>query len=391
MTHLIAVWTLWSPRYWLAGNVKAVTALASVATALVLPPLVPRALALIQAAKLSDERQRGLGKAHAELEAAHARVKDLDRLKTQFFANVSHELRTPLALILGPVEQLLQAPDLAVRELEARIRVGRHTGRDRVRVVEFRRELVAEALDDAGLEAAHIGNRHGIRINVRRRHGLFLWIDSPNDEITIKDFSWFTRKTFAASIEDGLLLIAHQQSDVLILRLIVRGDRQGKVAVPVRAGKNHGLAPLIGGADRQTRQSETLGIDNASMNRQRLRIAGNHFGLSALAFHFHGRVERSDLPSLYAAADVFVFPSRTDTFGLVLLEALASGLPVAAYPVPGPLDIIDGTGVGVLDVDLAAAARQAITISPERCREIALQYSWRASAEQFVHNLQPFC
>jgi PAS domain S-box-containing protein len=111
-THLIEVWTLWSPRYWLAGNVKAVTALASLATALVLPPLVPRALALIQTAKLSDERKRGLENAHADLEAAHARVKDLDRLKTQFFANVSHELRTPLALILGPVEQLLQAPDV---------------------------------------------------------------------------------------------------------------------------------------------------------------------------------------------------------------------------------------------------------------------------------------
>jgi PAS domain S-box-containing protein len=113
MTHFIELWTLWSPRYWLAGNVKAVTALASLATALVLPPLVPHALALIQAAKLSDERQRGLEKAHADLEAAHGRVKDLDRLKTQFFANVSHELRTPLALILGPVEHLLQAPDLA--------------------------------------------------------------------------------------------------------------------------------------------------------------------------------------------------------------------------------------------------------------------------------------
>jgi glycosyltransferase involved in cell wall biosynthesis len=106
---------------------------------------------------------------------------------------------------------------------------------------------------------------------------------------------------------------------------------------------------------------------------------------------FVGAKVGKDLAAHYAAADVFVFPSRTDTFGLVLLEALASGVPVAAYPVPGPLDIIDGTGVGVLDVDLAVAARQAIAISPERCREIALQYSWRASAEQFVHNLQPFC
>ena len=106
---------------------------------------------------------------------------------------------------------------------------------------------------------------------------------------------------------------------------------------------------------------------------------------------FVGAKVGDELAAHYAAADLFVFPSRTDTFGLVLLEALASGLPVAAYPVPGPLDIIDGTGVGVLDEDLAAAARRAIAISPAHCRAVALQYSWRASAEQFVHNLQPFC
>ena len=92
----------------------------------------------------------------------------------------------------------------------------------------------------------------------------------------------------------------------------------------------------------------------------------------------------------YAAADVFVFPSRTDTFGLVLLEALASGLPVAAYPVPGPLDVVDGTGAGVLDEDLADAARRARDIAPGLCRSIALTYSWPRSAEQFLGNLQPF-
>jgi glycosyltransferase involved in cell wall biosynthesis len=109
------------------------------------------------------------------------------------------------------------------------------------------------------------------------------------------------------------------------------------------------------------------------------------------AARFVGTKVGEELAAHYAAADLFVFPSKTDTFGLVLLEALASGLPVVAYPVPGPLDIVDGTGVGVLDHDLAAAARRAIAIAPERCREIALGYSWRASAEQFLHNLQPFC
>jgi glycosyltransferase involved in cell wall biosynthesis len=105
---------------------------------------------------------------------------------------------------------------------------------------------------------------------------------------------------------------------------------------------------------------------------------------------FVGAKEGEELAAHYAAADVFVFPSRTDTFGLVLLEALASGLPVAAYPVPGPLDIVDGTGVGVLDDDLAVAAQRALAISPERCREYALNYSWQRSAEQFLENLRPF-
>ena len=105
---------------------------------------------------------------------------------------------------------------------------------------------------------------------------------------------------------------------------------------------------------------------------------------------FAGPRQGEDLARHYAAADVFVFPSRTDTFGLVLLEALASGVPVAAYPVPGPLDVVDGAGVGFLEEDLAFAARQALTISPEACRRYALQFSWQRSAEQFLGNLQPF-
>ena len=106
--------------------------------------------------------------------------------------------------------------------------------------------------------------------------------------------------------------------------------------------------------------------------------------------HFAGARHGDDLARHYAAADLFVFPSRTDTFGLVMLEALASGLPVAAYPVPGPLDVIGNKSVGVLDEDLAAAARAAIGISPDRCREFALQFSWRRTAEQFLGNLAPF-
>jgi glycosyltransferase involved in cell wall biosynthesis len=104
---------------------------------------------------------------------------------------------------------------------------------------------------------------------------------------------------------------------------------------------------------------------------------------------FLGAKHGEELAQHYAAGDVFVFPSRTDTFGLVLLEALASGLPVAAYPVPGPLDVINGHDVGVLDDDLGAAAARALDIPSQRCRAFALEFSWRRSAEQFLDNLHP--
>jgi len=106
--------------------------------------------------------------------------------------------------------------------------------------------------------------------------------------------------------------------------------------------------------------------------------------------HFLGLREGRELARLYASADVFVFPSRTDTFGLVLLEALACGLPVAAFPVPGPLDVIGHSGAGVLDTDLRKAALEALNISRDFCREFALRHSWPAVANQFVANLSPF-
>lgn len=93
------------------------------------------------------------------------------------------------------------------------------------------------------------------------------------------------------------------------------------------------------------------------------------------------------MASYYAAADVFVFPSRTDTFGLVLLEALASGVPVAAYPVPGPIAVIDGSGAGCLDTDLGAAVRGALRVSPDTCRTYAGRFSWDTSVDQFLSNI----
>lgn len=105
---------------------------------------------------------------------------------------------------------------------------------------------------------------------------------------------------------------------------------------------------------------------------------------------FTGVKTGDELAAHVAAADVFVFPSRTDTFGLVLLEALACGVPVAAYPVAGPLDVIDDSGAGVLSDDLGNAVAQALKITPDACRAHALKFSWARSAQQFLDNLAVF-
>ena len=103
--------------------------------------------------------------------------------------------------------------------------------------------------------------------------------------------------------------------------------------------------------------------------------------------HFLGEKFGAALAEIFASADAFVFPSRTDTFGVVLIEALASGLPVAAYPVTGPLDVIDDSGAGALDEDLRRACLKALDISRERARARSLAFTWRESARQFVDHV----
>jgi glycosyltransferase involved in cell wall biosynthesis len=106
---------------------------------------------------------------------------------------------------------------------------------------------------------------------------------------------------------------------------------------------------------------------------------------------FTGPLFGEPLAEAFASADVFVFPSRTDTYGVVLLEALASGVPVAAYPVTGPIDVIAHGRVGWLGDDLREAAMQALSIDRAACRDYALRFSWETCARQFIANISAAC
>jgi len=104
---------------------------------------------------------------------------------------------------------------------------------------------------------------------------------------------------------------------------------------------------------------------------------------------FVGSKSGRELASYYQRADVFVFPSRTDTFGLVLIEAMACGTPVAAYPVRGPIDVVTDPTAGVLDDDLGAAAMKALALDRERVQRFGARFTWEASTRQFVASLVP--
>ena len=102
--------------------------------------------------------------------------------------------------------------------------------------------------------------------------------------------------------------------------------------------------------------------------------------------HYLGVLDAERLAQVYSSADVFVFPSLTDTFGLVLLEALACGTPVAAYPVTGPIDVIGDSPAGALDEDLRMACLRALKIDRALARAHAEQFSWRKCTEEFVRH-----
>ena len=126
----------------------------------------------------------------------------------------------------------------------------------------------------------------------------------------------------------------------------------------------------------------------------RLRVIGDGPARVSLqqkypAVEFTGLLKGKQLAARLADSDVLVFPSRTDTFGLVMLEAMACGVPVAAYPVPGPIDVVQNGVTGCLDDNLGTAALRALQLDRQNCRRFALGKSWEAATNQFVANLVP--
>lgn len=122
-------------------------------------------------------------------------------------------------------------------------------------------------------------------------------------------------------------------------------------------------------------------------------VVGGGPHLAALERRYRGAIftgvkSGTELARHYASADVFVFPSLTDTFGLVLLEAMACGLPVAAFPVTGPIDIVEHGKSGILDGDLAAAARRALALDRNSARARALEFTWAHAARIFADNVR---
>ena len=193
--------------------------------------------------------------------------------------------------------------------------------------------------------------------------------------------------TFVAtqSVEDELARARLRAADALVAR---RRHR----AVPAAQG-----APVRRAAGLPLCRPHRRGEEHQGLSRPRparpqgaggKRPAGrrSRAGVYPEAL-FAGPMEGEELAEAYASADVFVFPSLTDTFGLVLLEALASGVPVAAFPASGPKDVLTDPDAGAMDWDLQAAALAALTLDRRAARAHALRYSWENSARQFIDNV----
>lgn len=184
LTHLSDVWVIWYPDYWMDGGIRLVTAIASVGTAILLPPLIPRAESIARCAKAARDRGIALEGMVQDLERMYAQATELDELKTQLFANVSHELRTPITLILGTLQRLSERAGLSDderRDVEIAHRNTRLLLQHVEELLEVARveagelELQYANADMSGLVRATIAQFEG----TAREQGLTITVDAP--------------------------------------------------------------------------------------------------------------------------------------------------------------------------------------------------------------------
>ncbi len=158
LTHLSDIVVVWNPIYWVDGTLRALTATVSVATAILLPPLIPKAMELVRAFKAAQEHGVKLETMVKDLGSMYEKSRELDALKTQFFANISHELRTPLALIMGPAEKLIANERLTSAERKDATLILKNAG--------TLLKHVNDLLDVSKLEAGKMGLEY-VEVDVR--------------------------------------------------------------------------------------------------------------------------------------------------------------------------------------------------------------------------------
>ena len=344
-THFLDVLTIWHPVYWLDGGLRAVTAVASVGTAVLLFALVPKAIALAGAAQIAQERGQKLEEMFKELAEAHAKNTELARLRNELYANVSHELRTPLTLVLGPTERLLRSAtttDAHRLDLEIIARNGRT-------LLKYVNDLLDVAKVEAGkLEVDYVradarevvveASRHFEGLAAERR--ITLTIDAPEPVAAELDVDKIERvvlnllsNAFKVTPTSGVVRCAVSASD-------------GRVRIEI--------ADSGPGVPAELRAS--LFERFVQGNDEARRAAGSGLGL-AIAKEFselHGGAIRIETAAEGGAAFIIELPQKAPEGSTVRERGgagddgrraafLASATTAIAAPLPAPID--DGTGV----------------------------------------------
>ena len=247
MTHLMEVWTLWEPRYWLAGDLKLITAVASVATAVALPPLVPRVLALVRDAKVSRERKQQLESANDELNRLNARLRELDELKTQALQESERRWRavfesSAIGIVLTDVTERFLAANPAFKgmlgytEEELReLSLTELTAEDERDASRLR----VSRLLDGGLQEYHVQKRY------RRKNGSFAW---TNTSVSLIPATGGTPTLLVRVVEDiterkrAEEALAEAQTN---LERVTRATAMGELAASIAHEVNQPLAAVV--------------------------------------------------------------------------------------------------------------------------------------------------